>query len=548
MHSVLAQPLATRPIRTSIGMKIVTAHQMQELDRRTIQEAGIAGQVLMERAGAGVVAAMETRFGPMKGKTVTIFCGKGNNGGDGFVIARLLHRKRARVRVCLLAQARDLKGDAKLMYQRMGKEAGLSHVVRAPSPDRMRHVTQRSHLLVDALLGTGTSAPITGLYEEAIHTMNTSGIPAIAVDLPSGIHADTGATLGTAVHASLTVTFGNPKLGLLTGAGVDHTGQVEYVDIGIPHSYVEAMHIPIELLTPDAIRAWLPTRRASSHKGTFGHTGIIAGASGTNGAAALAATAALRVGSGLVTVATPASVQASLTAGVMEAMTLPLPETCDATLSRQALPRLLTFMQSRSAIGIGPGLSTQAETVDVVRTLIAHCDRPIVIDADALNALAGQTDSLCTRPVPPILTPHPGEMSRLLGTTTDTIIRNRLEVAQDCARTYSSIVVLKGARTIIAHPNGHTSISPTGNPGMATGGTGDVLTGVIAGLLAQGLAPWEAAQSGVYLHGLAGDLAAEEYGHAGLIAGDLLHYLPRAITHVLHAGGPAPVAVGTHGQ
>ncbi len=548
MHSVFDPPLETRRIRIHVTMKIVTAHQMQELDRRTIQEAGVPGQVLMERAGAGVVAAMETRFGPMKGKTVTIFCGKGNNGGDGFVVARLLHRKRVHVQVCLLAHARDLTGDARLMYRRMGKEVGTSHVVRAPSPDRMRHLTQRSHLLVDALLGTGTSAPVTGLYEEAIHTMNTSGIPAIAVDLPSGIHADTGVTLGTAVHASLTVTLGNPKLGLLLGAGIDHAGQVQHVDIGIPTPYVEAMRIPIALLTPAAIRSWLPTRRASSHKGTFGHTGIIAGASGTNGAAALAATAALRAGSGLVTVATPASVQASLTASVMEAMTLPLPETCDATVSRHALPRLHTFMQARSAIGIGPGLSTHAETSDVVRTLIARCDRPIVIDADALNALAGHTHILRLCPVPPILTPHPGEMARLLGTTTDTITCNRLGVAQDFARTHSSIVVLKGARTIIAHPHGHTAISPTGNPGMATAGTGDVLTGVITGLLAQGLAPWEAAQSGVYLHGLAGDLAAEEYGHAGLMAGDLLHYLPRAITYALHVGGRTPVSVGTYGQ
>ncbi len=529
-------------------MKIVTAHQMRELDRRTIQEAGVPGHVLMERAGAGVVAAMEDMFGPVKGKTVTIFCGKGNNGGDGFVVARLLRRKRVNVQVCLLAHARDLKGDAKLMYQRVRKGADGAHVVRAPSADRMRHLTRQSHVLVDAILGTGTSAPITDVYEEAIHTMNASGIPTIAVDLPSGIHADTGAILGTAVHANLTVTFGNPKLGLFLGSGVDHTGSVRYVDIGIPDRYVEAMRIPIELLTPAAIRSWLPTRRASSHKGTFGHTGIIAGSPGKSGAAALAATAALRAGAGLVTVAAPASVQAHLESRVMEVMTLPLPETEDHTLSRRALPQLHAFMQTRSAIGMGPGLSTHAETAEVLRTLIAQCDRPNVIDADALNALAGHTHILRTRPIPPILTPHPGEMARLLDATTDTVTRNRLGVTQDFARAHSSIMVLKGARTIIAHPHGHAAISPTGNPGMATAGTGDVLTGVIAGLLAQGLAPWEAAQSGVYLHGLAGDLAAEEYGHAGLMAGDLLHYLPRAITHVLHTGDHAPVSVSPYDQ
>ena len=529
-------------------MKIVTAHQMQELDRRTIQDAGVPGHVLMERAGAGVVAAMEDTFGPVKGKTITIFCGKGNNGGDGFVVARLLRRKRANVQVCLLAHVRDLTVDAKRMYQRVAKGAGVARVVRTPSPDRLRHLARQSHVLVDALLGTGTSAPVTGLYEEAIHAMNASGIPAIAVDLPSGIHANTGATLGTAVHASLTVTFGNPKLGLFLGSGVDHAGRVRCVDIGIPDRYVEAMRIPITLLTPAAIRSWLPTRRASSHKGTFGHAGLIAGSPGKSGAAVLAANAALRSGAGLVTVAAPASVQAHLESRVMEVMTLPLPETEDRTLSRHALPQLRDFVQSRSAIGMGPGLSTHAETAEVIRALIAHCDRPTVIDADALNALAGYTHLLRARPIPPVLTPHPGEMARLIDATTDTVTRDRLGTAQDFARTHSSIMVLKGARTIIAHPHGQTAISPTGNPGMATAGTGDVLTGVIAGLLAQGLAPWEAAQSGVYLHGLAGDLAAEEYGHAGLIAGDLLHYLPRAITHVLHAGDRAPVSVGTYDQ
>ena len=529
-------------------MKIVTAHQMHALDRRTIQEAGVPGHVLMERAGAGVVAAMEETFGPMKGKTVTIFCGKGNNGGDGFVVARLLRRQRVNVQVCLLARAGDLKGDAKLMYQRVAKSAGGAHIARAPSPDRMRHLTRQSHVLVDALLGTGTSAPVTGPYAEAIHAMNASELPTVAMDLPSGIHADTGEMLGTAVHASLTVTFGNPKLGLFLGSGIDHAGRVRHVDIGIPDQYVEAMRIPIELLTPAAIRSWLPTRRASSHKGTFGHVGLIAGSPGQSGAAVLAANAALRSGAGLVTVAAPASVQAHLESRVMEVMTLPLPETKDHMLARRALPQLLAFVQSRSAIGMGPGLSTHVETAEVIRTLIAQCDRPTVIDADALNALAGHTHILRACPMPTILTPHPGEMARLLNTTTDMVTRNRLGTAQEFARAHSVIMVLKGARTIIAHPHGHTAISPTGNPGMATAGTGDVLTGVIAGLLAQGLAPWEAAQSGVYLHGLAGDLAAETFGHAGLLAGDLLQYLPRAIMHVLHAGDRAPISVGTDGQ
>ncbi len=531
-------------------MKLVTARQMRALDRRTIRDAGVPGHVLMERAGAGVAAAIEDTFGPVKGKTVTIFCGKGNNGGDGLVVAHLLRRKRADVRVCLLAQARDLAGDAKRMYRRVAGGGGGARVACVPSADLMRRLTRQSHILVDALLGTGATAAVTGRYEEAIHAMNAAGVPVVAVDLPSGMHADTGAVPGAAVRASLTVTFGNPKLGLFLGSGVDYAGRVRRVDIGIPERYVEAMRLPITLLTPDAIRSWLPARRASSHKGTFGHAGLIAGSPGKSGAALLAAVAALRTGAGLVTVAAPAGVQARLDARAMEVMTLPLPETKDGTLSRRALPQLRAFIQSRTSVGMGPGLSTHAETAGVIRTLITQCDRPTVIDADALNALSGHTRILRARPRPAVLTPHPGEMARLLDTTTDMIARNPLGAARDFARAHAGIVVLKGARTIIAHPGGRAAISPTGNPGMATGGTGDVLTGVITGLLAQGLAPWEAAQSGVYLHGTAGDLAAEVYGHAGLLAGDLLRFLPRAIMRVLHDGDrvPVPDAAGTHGR
>ncbi len=522
-------------------MKIVTAHQMRELDRRTIHEAGVPGKTLMERAGAGVASAMEDTFGPLKGKTVTIFCGKGNNGGDGFVVARLLRQKRIAVQVCLLAHARDLKGDAKLMYQRFVRGAGRSKVLSSPSPDRVHRLVRDSHVLVDALLGTGTSSPVTGPYQETIQAMNASEALVVSVDLPSGIDADTGDTLGTAVQADLTVTFGNPKLGLFLGAGIDHAGRVHCVDIGIPSQYVEDLRLSIEMLTPATIRPWLPKRQASSHKGTFGHAGIIAGSSGKSGAAALAAKAALRSGAGLVTVATPAGVQASVASGVPEVMTLPLPETAEQTLSREALPLLQTFLQSRSATGMGPGLSTQPETADVVRMLIDQCDRPLVIDADALNALAGHTSLLRSRPISPILTPHPGEMARLLGeSTTATVNANLLGIARDFARTHSSVVVLKGARTIVAHPQGATSISPTGNPGMATAGTGDVLTGILTGLLAQGVSPWDAAQIGVFLHGLAGDLAAQAYGYPSLMAGDLLAYLPQAITRVLHAGAARP--------
>jgi ADP-dependent NAD(P)H-hydrate dehydratase / NAD(P)H-hydrate epimerase len=514
-------------------MKIVTASQMQELDRRTIHEAGVPGKILMERAGTGVLAAIEQSFGPPRGKTVTIFCGKGNNGGDGFVVARLLRRKQGKVHVCLLSNPRDLKGDAKTMYQRFTKLAGTSKVLANPSEEKMLQLINRSDFLVDALLGTGITSPVQGQYQAAIKSMNASGLPIIAIDIPSGLHTDTGSILGSAVQACLTVTFGFPKLGLYLGSAVDQVGNIHHVDIGIPTSYINDMKVPTTLITLRSTKDVLPPRKPSSHKGTFGHVGIIAGSRGKTGAAALSALAALRVGTGLVTVGTPQSVNTCLEAKTLEAMTIPLPETPECTLSLASLPVLQDFAQTRDAIGIGPGLTTQSETVKLIQALLPKIDRPCVIDADALNALAGHLGILHACRSTPVLTPHPGEMARLMGhTSTLDINANRLTSAQNFAQSYSCVLVLKGARTIVAGPDGQAAICPTGNPGMATAGMGDVLTGMISGLLAQGLTPWQAAKAGVYLHGLAGDLAAQKTGEAGLIARDLLDCIPQAIQTV----------------
>ncbi len=514
-------------------MKIVTASQMQELDRRTIQEAGVPGKDLMERAGSGVVATLEQTFGSPRGKTVTIFCGKGNNGGDGFVVARLLHRKHCKVNVCLMALPQELKGDAKTMYQRFSKLAGTPKILVLPSQDTMHQLINRSDLLVDALLGTGISSPVKGHYQTAIETMNASGLPTIAVDIPSGIHTDTGAIMGIAVQARQTTTFGLPKLGLYLGPAIDHVGEIHYVDIGIPGDYIDDLHVSVELMSQNSIRELLPKRKPSSHKGTFGHAGIIAGSPGKTGAASLAAQGALRVGTGLVTVATPESANICLEAKTLEAMTIPMPETPTHTLSLACLPLLHTFTQTREAIGIGPGLTTQHETIQLIHAVISEIDRPCVIDADALNALAGHTKILRTCQSTPVLTPHPGEMARLIGAgNAQGINADRLSVAQEFAQSYSCVLVLKGARTIVAGPDGHAAICPTGNPGMATAGMGDVLTGMISGFLAQGLSAWQAANAGVYLHGLAGDLAAQNLGQAGLMARDLLNCIPQAIVTV----------------
>ena len=364
--------------------------------------------------------------------------------------------------------------------------------------------------------------------------VNRSGLPVVAVDLPSGIHADTGAVMGAAVRAELTVTFGLPKPGLYTGAGLDHAGTVDIADIGIPHEFVEVIDSRLALMTQESVRRVIPDRRTASHKGTYGHAAVIAGSVGKTGAAAMAAKAALRIGAGLATVATPAGVNDVLEAKLLEAMTVPMPDTKARTLARAGLEELLSFVHARTAVAVGPGLTTHPETVELIQTLVPRLDKPAVLDADALNALAGRTAILTECKTPPILTPHPGEMARLSGDTTQAINADRIGSAVRFAQAHRVMLVLKGAHTVVAHPDGRAAVCPTGNPGMATAGTGDVLTGMLVGLLAQGLTPWDAACAGVYLHGLAGDLAAARIGEAGLIAGDVIEQIPHALTHVVH--------------
>lgn len=511
-------------------MNVVTGTQMQALDRRTIEEGRVPSLVLMERAGAGVVQFLQERFGPLRGKTVTVVCGKGNNGGDGFVVARLLRRQHARVSVLLLTPPADLSRDAATMYRRWIRTGGSLTSKRFLSSDQAGPILSTSDLIVDALLGTGLSTEVTGIYRDAILLINRSGKPVVAVDIPSGIHADSGARMGQAVCATTTVTFGLPKLGLYVGAGIDHAGTIKVVDIGIPANYIEALNIRTIVVTKEFVANALPVRTPSAHKGTFGHAGILAGSVGKTGAAALAARAALRMGTGLVTVGIPSSVNDVLEAKLLEAMTFPLPETKARTLARSGFDRVLAFIQARSALAVGPGLSTHPETVDLIQSLMKHIDRPSVFDADALNALAGRAALLTECKIPPILTPHPGEMARLeVEATSQSINADRLGTARRFARERGVYLVLKGARTVIARPDGLLAICPTGNAGMATAGTGDVLTGMVVGLLAQKVPSWEAACSATYLHGAAGDLAAQRLGQAGMLAGDVIDQIPHAL-------------------
>jgi len=489
----------------------------------------------MEQAGRGVVYAIEQRWGRCAGKNIIVYCGKGNNGGDGFVIARLLKKQHAKVNVLLLTDARLLTHDATIMYRRFIQLAGSSAVIAKPSSATI-HRTAATHvdLHVDALLGTGISSPVTDRYRDAIEVMNTSPAPTVAVDIPSGINSDTGAVMGIAVRATMTMTFGCPKIGLFVGQAIDYAGDIDTVDIGIPASYVDDLTLNTTLLQKSLVASKLPHRPRSAHKGTFGHAGIIAGSPGKTGAAIMAARAAFRIGTGLVTVASPQSLIPILETTIIEAMSESMPETGHSRLGRSSLASLIHFANQRTSIALGPGIGTHPETGALIRVLLPRLERPSVVDADALNALEGHVSTtLRSCRIPHILTPHPGEMSRLLGHSSATSVNeDRLGIARHFATTYKIVLVLKGARTIIASPNGQAAICPTGNPGMATAGMGDALTGTIVGLLAQGLNPWDAAICGVYLHGLAGDVAVEKIGEAGLMAGDLIECLPSALSRV----------------
>jgi NAD(P)H-hydrate epimerase len=514
-------------------MIVVTAQEMKQLDRRTIEEFHIPARVLMENAGLRVVEEIEKTWGPVNGKTVTVAAGKGNNGGDGLVVARHLRERSARVHVFLMAPPEQLAGETRANLERYQRQPGQVIVVKDGKLDDLTQALSQSDLIVDAIFGTGLSSLVEGLAARVIAAINASGKPVVAVDLPSGIHTDTGQVMGCAVKATVTVTLALPKRGLLLFPGSDYTGRLQIAEIGIPSGLVRELRGSVQWLTAAEVSEGLTRRPLSAHKGTFGHVLVVAGSVGKGGAAAMTSLSALRVGAGLVTLALPSGVEGTLRDRPLEIMTLPLPQTADQSLGPGALEPLLKFAQDKSVAAVGPGLSTHPETALVVHGLIARLTIPMVIDADGLNVLVGHLDLLKQARGPMVLTPHPGEMARLIGTSTHAVQTDRLGVAADFVKRHPVTLVLKGARTIIADRSGVVTINSTGNPGMATAGTGDVLTGVIAGLIAQGYPPDQAARLGVYLHGLAGDLAAAEVGEVGFIAGDLIQRIPAAITKAM---------------
>lgn len=510
-------------------MYLVTAKEMRELDRLTIEHYGTPGHVLMERAGAGAVAAVLQRFPHVRELPVLILAGKGNNGGDGFVMARLLKKARVRCEVVLAASAAEVKGDALRNLQAFTRMRGKVIEVTEPGQlDLVREKMASSGLIIDALLGTGLNAPVSGLLASFIELTNASGLPVVAVDSPSGLDAESGEPLGVAVQADMTVTFGYPKRGHIGEPSAPYVGELVVVDIGIASEALTQVQPQVELLTREDMGWLVRPRRFGAHKGDFGHLLVLAGARGKSGAALLCGGAALRVGTGLVTLGGPSSLNAVFSSALIEAMTVPLPELPDGSLWLDKLA-LVQAVKGKSVIAFGPGVGVSTDTVGMTRWLLGHSEVPLVIDADGLNCVAVDVTMLEHARVPVILTPHPGEMARLLNLTNAEVQANRLEHARGFATAHRCFLVLKGANTIIAAPDGRVWVNTTGNPGMASGGMGDVLTGVLSGLLAQGLPPEEACCLGVFLHGYVGDMAAEEKGEAGILARDLIERLPSGL-------------------
>jgi NAD(P)H-hydrate epimerase len=510
-------------------MRILTAAQMREADRYTIDEIGIPSLVLMENAGRQVVAAIEAAYQSELDGRVAVLCGRGNNGGDGFVVARTLLQHGIETSVFVIGVLSDVRGDARVNLDILGR-LGVAVVEIADEQSWELHFSEISQcaLIVDAIFGTGLKAAVAGMMETVIADVNASDIPIVSVDLPSGMSADTPHLVGDCVDASLTVTLAAPKLPLVLPPAEGRAGDVVIADIGIPYEVIDGLEGPhIELLTPEQLRTLVMPRAADSHKGDFGRVTIVAGSVGKTGAAHLAAMGALRSGAGLVTVATPRSCLPVVAALSPVFMTLELPDG-SGTVTLEGVERVLDL--AHDVIACGPGLGRTPDVARFVRSLLERATVPLVLDADALTVLADEPALLAGRDDREvIITPHPGEMGRLIGRSTSDVQANRLEVATEFATTHGVYVVLKGHRTVVATPEGRVYINPTGNPGMATGGTGDVLTGMIAAWLAQLLDAEAACRLAVFLHGAAGDVAEGARGQVGLIATDLVDNLGEAL-------------------
>ena len=518
-------------------MKILTAAEMREVDRLSTERNAIPSLTLMENAGKSVAEFIHQRFHNLARRRIVILCGKGNNGGDGFVVARHLLEAGAKPAVFLFAAPDEVRGDAAVNLRRLRDVSRELQIVRSPG-EWQSHKAQlaAADVIVDALLGTGVRGAVEGLLHQVMEDTNRKRPDQIivSVDIPSGLPADSGDPQGAAIIADHTITFTAPKPGMFAGHAAEFVGQLHVCDIGSPPELIEEIGKGnLRWSEPREFLKFAAPRAAAGQKGDYGHALIVAGSVGKTGAAVLASWAALRAGAGLVTVATPEPALPIIASHTPEIMTVPLPATNIGSIALRSLDNdaFAAILKGKRALAVGPGLGTHDETQRFVRAALAKCSAlPVILDADGLNAFAGRTAEFKRAEQNLALTPHPGEMARLLGCEIKEVQANRIGVAQKAANDWNAHVILKGHQTIIASPNGHASINSTGNPGMATAGTGDVLTGILAGLTAQfGADDWSRVLAfGVYLHGLAGDIAYADSGGAPLIASDLIRAIPRA--------------------
>lgn len=514
-------------------MHLVTAGQMAAIDRRTIQDQGIPGITLMHRAGTAVADELATRSGSLAGDRIVVLCGRGNNGGDGFVVARVLKERKATIEAYLLSTRDSVSGDARMAMEEWLAAGGT--VTEVTDEDAVNDVARTwadADCIVDAMLGTGLSGEVRGVFRAVIDAVNRLRVPVVAVDIPSGVSGDTGQVLGAAIRATLTVTFGLPKVGQALHPGKEHCGALCVADIGFPHEAIAAEAGKTFMAGPDDARRWIPRRAPDAHKGSVGRALVIAGSVGMTGAAAMASEATLRAGAGLVYLACPESLNDILEVKVTEVITIPVPEVRrQRCLALRAHGELRRLAEGVNVVAIGPGVGRHRETMELVRRLVRESNTSLVIDADGLFALSPLKQN--TMPSSAVLTPHYGELSRLIEVPIPDIQKDPLGMCRRVAGDWGVTLLLKGAPTVICGPSGETWVNPTGNAGMATAGSGDVLTGLITGFIAQGVVPEVAARLGAYAHGLAGDRARDELGEHAMIAGDILRHVPGALKHLV---------------
>lgn len=513
-------------------MKVVTSQQIREIDCKAIEENNLSGLALMENAGLRIFQSLKNIYPDLRLKKVIIFAGSGNNGGDGFVVARHLYDYGVKAKVFLLTPFNKIKGEAGENINIIDKMGVKLIEVETVKLEEIQEAIQNSDLVIDAILGTGLQGMVTGLKARIIDLINIANKEVVAIDVPSGLDTDSGKIEGPCIKATHTITLALPKIGLLIFPGASYAGRVTVEDIGIPSYLLKSDKIKTNMVTKEIVKLLLPSRAAYTHKGSFGKVLILAGSVGMTGAAYLASEAAMRSGTGIVILGIPRSLNPIMEVKLTEVMTLPLAETGKQSLGEDAEETILKLMKDFSVLGIGSGISRELETQRLVRKIIEKSNMPLVVDADAIYALSEDTTILKKVKAPLVITPHPGEMAKLINKDIDYILDNQLDIAREIAKEFGIVVVLKGARTIVANKEGEVYINIGDNSGMATGGAGDVLTGIICSLIAQGANSFSAAIAGVYIHSLAGNLARDIKGERGMIAGDILSQVPQAFLNI----------------